>query len=154
MRDSAIEGGFDRLLRPILLKLEFEEVRLKNCMRPEFLFRRDRVWFSLSWDWRDQYLEVCLGRLVWFEDVMPRVVVLGDYSYWDRSVTWDAIGPGSDFGSVLTRIQVSLPVALARVEEEYPRIVEDLRNKWAPRDTVDYLLGKEVALDALENYMA
>ena len=64
---------------PKLSALGFQEVLLKHCMHPEVLFNRDRIWFGASWDYRDQYLEIELGHLYWFKDVMPRVIVLGDY---------------------------------------------------------------------------
>jgi hypothetical protein len=151
---NAAEVAFDRLLRPMLAKLQFEEVRLKDCMRPEFLFRKSRIWFSLSWDWRDQYLDVCLGRLFWFRDVMPRVVVIGDFSYWNPSVTWDSIRSESDFEVVFTRIQVSLPGAVARVEDEYARLLDDFRKSRGERISVDDYIGEEAAIGALEKYRA
>jgi hypothetical protein len=49
-------------------------------MWPEVLLRKDALWFGTSWDWRDQYLQLNLGGLYWLRDVMPRVVVLGEYS--------------------------------------------------------------------------
>lgn len=151
---NAAQMAFDRLVRPTLAKLHFEEVRLKDCMRPEFLFRKDRVWFSLSWDWRDQYLDVRLGRLVWFRDVMPRVVVIGDFSYWDQSVTWDSIRAESDFDVVFGRVQVALPDAVARLEEEYGRLLADFRRSRDQRVNIDDYVGEEVTVDALEKYRA
>jgi hypothetical protein len=151
---NAAEVAFDHFLRPTLAGLQFEEVRLKDCMRPEFLFRKSRIWFSLSWDWRDQYLDVCLGRLFWFRDVMPRVVVIGDFSYWEPSVTWDAIRAESDLEVVFTRVKVSLPGAVARVEGEYARLLSEFRRSRSERVSIDDYIGEEVVTDALEKYRA
>src|SRR5688572_5177379 len=123
-------------------------------MRPEYLFRKDRTWFSLSWDWRDQYLDVCLGRLFWFRDVMPRVVVIGDFSYWEPSVTWDSIRSHGDFEVVFARIEASLAGSVARVEEEYARLLDVFRRSRGERLSIDDYIGKEATIDALEKYRA
>jgi hypothetical protein len=70
----------DRSAIPKLESLGFTRVELSNCMWPEVLLRREALWFGTSWDWRDQYLQLNLGGLYWLRDVMPRVVVLGEYS--------------------------------------------------------------------------
>lgn len=62
-----------------MIQLGFKEVILKDCMCPEVLYNKGSLWFSASWDYRDRYLELDLGHLYWFKDVMSRVIVLGDY---------------------------------------------------------------------------
>lgn len=151
---NAAENAFRLLLAPTLAELHFEELKLEGCMHPEFLFRRDRICFSLSWDWRDRYLDVCLGRLFWFRDVMPRIVVIGDFSYWDSEVTWNAIGSKSDFDTVFARIRDSIPAAVDCVEVEYPNVLESFRKSRNIPTKIDEYLGKEVELADLEHYMA
>lgn len=70
----------DSSLAPKMESLGFVRIHLKDCMRPEVLFRKGDLWFGTSWDYRDQYLELNIGGLYWLKDVMPRVVVLGEYS--------------------------------------------------------------------------
>jgi hypothetical protein len=155
MRTSnAIEIAFENFLMPVLAKMEFEEIKLKDCMRPEFLFRRDRIWFSLSWDWKDRYLDVCLGHLFWFRDVMPRVVVIGDYPHWDASVTWDAIGSESDFETVFEKIRDSLPDAVSRAEGEYSTLFDEFRKSRGKNIAINDYIGEEANIDALKKYRA
>lgn len=67
---------FESIVAPKLLLLEFEKIILpEGWISPEYLFEKDGVWFGCSWDWRDHYLEIDLGHLFYFEDVMPRVIV-------------------------------------------------------------------------------
>ena len=70
----------DKGVLPKMVGLGFSTVHLENCMRPEVLLRNGDLWFGTSWDYRDQYLELNIGGLYWLRDVMPRVVVLGEYS--------------------------------------------------------------------------
>jgi hypothetical protein len=151
--DSIAAAAFEKILRPTLERLEFREITLKDCMRPEYLFHRDRSWFALSWDWKDQYLEVCLGRLFWFRDVMPRVVVIGDYSHWDGAITWSAIRSGSDFEAVYGRIGSSLPNAVSRVEAEFPGLLSEFK-RTRDRVPMDDYIGQEATLDSLKKYRA
>ncbi len=153
-KPAQYEIAFDNLLRPILANLKFEEVRLKDCMRPDLLFGSGRIWFSLSWDWRDQYLDVCLGRLFWFKDVMPRVVVIGDFSYWNSFITWDAINAESSFETVFTKIADSLPTAVSRVESEYPNLVDRYKKSRNKTIRIDDYIGIEADIDALKKYRA
>jgi hypothetical protein len=69
-----------RVLEPKLLELGFKKVELRGCISYEALFRKEDLWLGTSWDWRDRYLDLSLGHLYWFKDVMARVVITGDYS--------------------------------------------------------------------------
>ena len=71
---------FEKRLLPKMESLGFERIYLRDCMWPEVLLRKGDLWFGTSWDYRDQYLELNIGGLYWLKDVMPRVVVLGEYS--------------------------------------------------------------------------
>jgi hypothetical protein len=151
---SKVEAAFDSFLKPVLAGLEFEEIRLKDCIHPEFLFRKGRIWFSLSWDYRDQYLDVCLGHLFWFRDVMPRVVVIGDFEHWDKSVTWDSVRSEVEFQTVFGRIGESLPEAFSNLESQYPIIFEDFRKSRGQNIKIDDYIGKEISVDGLKQYRA
>jgi len=67
-------------LGPLLGDLGFRILTLKDCMRPEVLYRRQDLWFGTTrWTPREPYLDVRLGTLVWIKDVMPRVAVVGRF---------------------------------------------------------------------------
>jgi hypothetical protein len=91
MESQSLDQKFNTILKPKLEESGFTRVNLKGCMCPEYLYNNGRLWFDLSWDWRDRYLEVGLGHLHWFKDVMERVVVVGDYSCYMNQITYDAI---------------------------------------------------------------
>jgi len=78
--DVTYRNILNREVVPKLIELGFKEIRLQHCMRPEVLFRKSNLWFGTSWDFRDEYLELNIGGLYWLKDLMPRVVVLGEYS--------------------------------------------------------------------------
>ena len=86
MSKSEYHKTIDRVLKSTLLELGFVEVRLMDCMRPKVLYRRKNIWFGTSWDYRDRYLELDLGHLYWFKDVMSRVIVLGDYNSYSSEL--------------------------------------------------------------------
>ena len=149
------EKEFNTILKPVLVKLRFVEIKLKNCMCPEFLFNKDRLWFSMSWDWRDRYLEVSLGHLFWFRDVMKRVVVIGDYSNYKKEITWNAIDKmGSE--KVLQIIAGSLDDAIALYSKDYKSIYQDFRisRAKANRINIDDYIGKEAYIEELQKYRA
>lgn len=152
--DKATTDAFDKLLRPALEGLEFRDVLLKNCMHPEFLFRRGRTWFALSWDWRDRYLEVSLGHLFWFKDVMPRVVVIGDYSHWESTVMWDSIQSAADFEIVFGKISRSLPVAVSRLDAELPSILSEYKKARDRTTRIEDFIGPEATVESLEEFSA
>ncbi len=153
-RNETAVCAFDGLIRPVLEHLEFREVVLKDCIHSQFLFQKDRTWFDLSWDCRDQYLEVSLGYLYWFKDVMPRVVVIGDYSHWDSVVTWDSIRSDADFEVVYGRIRDSLPNATSRLEAEFPSLLSEFRKTRNQRIQIDDYIGQEVTIDSLKRFRA
>jgi hypothetical protein len=149
-----IEISFQQFVTPVLNKLGFSRVLLRDCMHPEHLFQSDRIWFSVSWDWRDQYLDVCLGRLFWFRDVMPRVVIIGDYSHWNRTVTWNSIRKHSDCSQVFHEIGNSLPDALARFEAEYADVFAKFIESRDSRVPIADYVGKEVHVSDLKKFLA
>jgi hypothetical protein len=76
--DDVFEQEVKRILQPKLYSLGFERIKIKeNWIYPTFLYEHNDMWFGTSWDWRDNYLEVDLGRLFFFKDVLPRVIIIG-----------------------------------------------------------------------------
>lgn len=156
MAKNIFKEHFNTVLRPALEDLGFLEVKLKGCMCPEFLFNNGRLWFSLSWDKKERYLEVSLGRLFRFKDVMERVVVIGDYSNYEKRITPDAIDEiGSDI-KVLKIIASSLKDGIALYKTEYERIFQDFRVSRSKRGgiNIDEYIGKELRIDDLDNFIA
>ncbi|MGG6463720.1 hypothetical protein [Solilutibacter silvestris] len=70
----------DRALCKKLIESGFREIQLIDCISYEALFRKGDAWFGTSWDYRDLYLDLNFGHLYWIKDVMPRVIIAGQYS--------------------------------------------------------------------------
>lgn len=79
MRSTQLfEKSVMQILQPKLFSLGFERIRIKDgWIAPTFLYEHNDIWLGASWDWRDHYLEIDLGRLFLFKDVLPRVIVIG-----------------------------------------------------------------------------
>ncbi len=85
--DKEFTALFESILEPKLFSIGFKRVVLaKGWISPEYLFERDGIWFACSWDWRDRYLEINLGRLFFFKDVLPRVIVYGPFENYLMSL--------------------------------------------------------------------
>src|ERR1043165_1457149 len=112
---------FDIIMKPKLVAHGFRKVVLKGCIKDEELWRRDRLWFGASCDWRDRYFEARLGHLYWFRDFMPRVVVVGDYSSY---VSFDPTTRFIKVGLVetLKAIHDSFDDALIKYAKHYSEI--------------------------------
>jgi hypothetical protein len=110
MKKSEYRKLVDRILLPKLLDFGFSEISLSGCMDYEALFRKKDLWLGTSWDYRDRYLDLNLGHLYWFKDVMPRVVVVGEYS---------------SHCSRLKRIDTSAPDYLESVLQTVAETIED-----------------------------
>jgi hypothetical protein len=113
---SAYKHVINRVLRPKLLALGFSEVRLKDCISYEALFRKDDLWFGTSWDWRDRYLELDIGHLYWLRDVMPRVVIAGNYASFSSRVKRVDADASDYLEQIAHAVAESLEVALAKYQ--------------------------------------
>ena len=145
----------DRHLKPKLLSLGFVAIKLRGCMWPSTLFRRDRLWFGASWDWRDRHLEVDLGHLHWFKDVMPRVTVLGHYSNYTKAV--DELDPSRNdyLDQVTMTIADTIDGAIALYNEQYDQLkLADLETGYVYVEAFKKHLGAEVKIDDLADYYA
>jgi hypothetical protein len=153
---DTFDKNIRKILFPVLKELGFQRVKLKGIMCSEYLFNNGDVWFSLSWDWRDQYLDVSLGKLFWFKDVMERVVVIGDYSNYDERITYSAMSSlGSDV-AIFEAIAESLKDALKMYKEKYQEIFRDFRVSRSARGgiNIDEYIGAEVGLADLQKFKA
>ena len=134
MKKSTYQQIIDRVLKPKLVELGFEEVKLKGCMKPEVLYRHKNVWFSTSWDWRDRFLDIDLGHLHWFKDVMPRFIVLGDYSLYSDEIKKIKESDENYLENVARTIANTIETAIETYHEKYDQIIKtylDERNKYS-----------------------
>lgn len=154
MTNSDFDQQFHKILEPKLHSLGFTRLVLKDCMCPEYLYEKGRLWFELSWDWRDRYLEVSLGNLFWFKDVMPRVVVVGDYASYDNRIDYDAMDKFHDESEVFELISSSLDKAISVYESSYDKIlINFIRNRKESRGiNVEDYIGNEVSRDELSKF--
>jgi len=151
---SEFQKELDRTLRPKLETLGFREVVLKDCMQPEFLFNKDRLWFGASFDYRDQYLETDLGRLFWFKDVMPRVIVLGDYGSYCPKLKSLPLDADNSLSVVATTIRESIENAVLIYNQRYEKILAETKNpkKLAYAKEFFIHLGDEVSKNDLARF--
>lgn len=129
MKPSDYVRAIEKLAKPALVKLGFQEVRLKDCMRPEILYRNGDLWFGTSWDWRDRILDVNLGQLHWFKDVMPRVIILGNYSNYNHDIERIRAESSNYLDEVATMIAQTASDAVANYNNVHERVVAALLNK-------------------------
>jgi hypothetical protein len=105
----------------VLATLGFREVQPPDgWIAPARLFECQDRWFGASWDWRDLYLEIALGRLFRFRDVLPRVIVRGPYCHnvdckdqdVERFLTVQLTSVGQALPSALEQFDAQLSAAL------------------------------------------
>jgi hypothetical protein len=118
MSQAEFERTFKRVLGPPLRAHGFREVvPPEGWIAPMKLFELNDRWFGASWDWRDRYLEVALGRLFRYGDVLPRVIVRGPYRR-------DTLCGNQDAEEFLTKqfadVSHELPGILERFDEQLP----------------------------------
>ena len=155
MKKSEYHQIIDRVLKPKLVQLGFEEVKLKDCMKPEVLYRKNNLWFSTSWDWRDRYLDIDLGHLHWFKDVMPRFIVLGDYSSYSNEINKLKESDNDYLENVAKTISNTIESAITTYNEKYEQIVSsylEKRNKYSA--VFKNHLGSEVRDEELSKHKA
>jgi hypothetical protein len=153
-RESQFATQVRDRLGPTLSRCGFTAVRLKSCMQPEVLYRRGRLWFGASYDVRDQWLELKLGHLYWFLDVMPRVIILGDLSQYGIQCPKDGASTGQ-IHQFLAETAGDFERALSTYSTRYPEILERHLHPPPRKDSKEYLscLRAEVQEDELRNYI-
>ena len=155
MKKSEFYQVINKIAKPRLMELGFYEVSLKDCMHPEVLFRRGELWFGASWDWRDRILDVSLGELRWFKDVMPRVIVLGNYSSYSQRINNVQPDAPSYLEDVASVIAETLADAVDNYNGRHKEVVDTFLEKKSKyhRVFIEHLRGK-VTDDELLAYKA
>lgn len=123
MKKSEYHKIIDRELKPKLIALGFQEVKLKDCMCPEVLYRKNNLWFGTSWDCRDRYLTVDLGHLYWCKDVMARVIVVGDYASYSDEIEKIKETNKSYLVKIASLVANTLQEAVSIYNERYDQII-------------------------------
>ena len=159
MKKSEFQKLIDEGLKPRLLKLGFKAVILKDCMHPEVLYCKRRLWFGASWDYRDLSLDISLGHLYWFKDVMPRVIVLGNYENYlndhNKLNQLSAFAAKGELKAIVALVNDTIEEAIKVYDERYDQI---LAARLKP-DNLKYRnefylhLGSEVEKNALSKYV-
>jgi len=109
-----------------------------SCMQPLLLYRRGRLWFGASYDERDQCLELELGHLYWFRDVMPRVIILGNLSQYGIHCPND--GPSTEqINNCLFDVAENFERALAEYSTRHHEILDRHLHPPQRKYTKEYL---------------
>jgi hypothetical protein len=155
-RNSEFCQALDRTLKPKLESLGFKEVSFRTCIQPEFLFNRAELWFGASFDPKDRYLSVDLGRLFWFKDVMRRVIVLGDYGDYCPSIKSISLHNDECFPALASEIRDTLGEAIFIYKDRYDEILAARKNPKALKYRREFFmnLGKEVSVDDVARFAA
>lgn len=123
MKSSEIfEKKVKQVLQPKLFLLGFERIRIKgDWFAPKFLYEHNDIWLGASWDWRDHYLEIDMGRLFLFKDVLPRVIVIGTIAINDiQARELKAIDEYEIyFQEMFTRVNADLEERIRLFESEF-----------------------------------
>ncbi len=148
--------NFNLLLKDKLTDLGFKAVKLNSCISYEVLFRNGRLWLGSSFDWRDQYLEIDLGHLYWFQDVMPRVIIIGDYSSYCGQIDPYKYAQKHGFQKALVALKDTIEKSIEIYKNHYDKILSsrlspDKRNY---RKEFFNHLGSEVKDNELKKYLA
>lgn len=123
------ERTFEQTVAPVLFGLGFREVRPPHdWIAPTKLFESENRWFGASWDPRELYLDVALGQLFRFRDVLPRAIVRGHYRHSASCTTENTEG---FLANHLMQIAQEIPAALERFEA---RVVEALETDRTPSE--------------------
>ena len=125
--DDVFEQEVKKILEPKLLSLGFERIKIKeNWIYPTFLYEHDNIWFGTSWDWRDNYLEIDLGRLFFFKDVLPRVIIIGTINIDEMlsSESKQFEGYEKYFQGIFTKVVEDLDERVKLFDVQYPKAFE------------------------------
>jgi hypothetical protein len=152
---SGLKSAFSAILAPTLIKNGFQRVQLKGCIHYEELWRNDRIWFGVSYDIRDQYLEINLGHLYWFRDVMPRVVILGHYGsyvHFNPDAKLSKEGLSKTLESVRDTFESSITVYRIRYNEILQAKLHPKKAKYVKEYSL--ALGQEVKEEELKPFIS
>jgi hypothetical protein len=113
------------------------------------------LWFGASWDWRDQYLEINLGHLYWFKDVMPRVIILGNYSSYHGEVSKHPTKSLDDLEAIIQIVENTIDNSIEKYGMYYESILSKHLQPEKSKYAKDFILhlGNEVSKDELSKYV-
>lgn len=97
-------------LSPRMKEVGFEPVDLGRISSYEVLYRKGSVWLGSDWEASERCLSVCFGKLYWFNDIVPRVTIVGDYSRYSNDIQKISDRVGSK--STLSKSPSPLPIPL------------------------------------------
>jgi len=125
--DEVFKNEVKNNFQPKLFSLGFERIKIEeNWIYPTFLYEHNDIWFGTSWDWRDNYIEIDLGRLFFFKDVLPRVIIIGtiniDEMLSNESKQFE--GYEKYFQSIFGKVAVSLDEKIRLFDVQYPEAFE------------------------------
>jgi len=152
MMDEEFVAAVVEIVLPVLEPHGFQRIEEPDgWITPGVLFESRNRWFGASWDWRDKYLDACLGRLFLFRDVLPRVIVRGPLSVCETNTGED---DAAFVRNVLGRIAGRLPEVLEHFDELYPASIGLAESTASPNKAVrkaarefSRFLGAEVTLE-------
>lgn len=83
-----------KTINPIITMLNGKRIeKIDGVLIPEYLFSfPNNIWLSFDLDKRDNYFDVKLGGLFYFDDVMPRIIVLESIEYYFEGINELKIG--------------------------------------------------------------
>jgi hypothetical protein len=125
--DEIFKNEVKSNLQPKLFSLGFERIKIKeNWIYPTFLYEHNDIWFGTSWDWRDNYLEIDLGRLFFFKDVLPRVIIIGTINIDDMPSSESKQFEGYEkyFQGIFTKVSAGLDEKVRLFDVQYPEAFE------------------------------
>ena len=153
---KSFSDNFNKLLKKDLERLGFQSIKLKSCISYDVLFRNERLWIGASFDWRDQYLEIDLGHLYWFKDVMPRVIIIGNYSSYCSKVDPYEYAKEHGVKKALEALKNTIDHSIKVYEDHYAKILssrlDSTKNRY-PKEFFTHL-GSEVKDSELKKYLA
>lgn len=154
MKLSKWQMEADATLSPRFDELGFVPVSLTGCMCPAVLFNKSRLWFGASWNIRQRRFDISLGHLFWFDDVMPRVIVLGSYGRYCPGI--DAISLETDecLNEVASFVASTIEDAIKLYSDNYDMILGDAKNPTKLKYAKEFFmhLGKEVTAAELTRF--
>ena len=125
--EEVFESKIKQIILPKLTALGFDRIIIKdNWICPKFLFERNDIWFGASWDWKDDYLEINLGRLFFFRDVLPSIIIIGPISLQDMAYDRQKQFQGHQkyFQELFTSVANNLEENIRTFDAQYPKAYE------------------------------
>ena len=116
------EGKFAQILEPVLRSIGGTKRKLPTgWIQPYYMYQLDGgLWFQCSYDWRDRYFSADIGKAYLFKDVLPRIIIKGNYD--------DLLSAGTKEGIVKAspmRKKDDLNLKLELIAQTLPLIIKN-----------------------------